>query len=79
MTFEIAEIDGAVSFHPITYQNNHVGVYPEAIWVNEGKLWVKPKLLRELATFARQWDRNIKEQGFLEAYQQQRQPPALKS
>jgi len=39
----------------------------------------KPRLVRELVTFACLWDRNIKAQGFLEAYQQQFQSLALKS
>ncbi|MBI4659727.1 MAG: hypothetical protein HY735_12875, partial [Verrucomicrobia bacterium] len=71
MTFEIAEIDGVTNFHPITYQNDYLGVYQEAVWVSDGKLLARPRLIRELASFARQWDRNIKEQGFLEADQRQ--------
>jgi len=69
MTFEIAEIDGA--FVPVSFQNDYLGVYQEAVFVSQGKLLARPGLMRELASFARQWDRNIKEQGFLEAYQQQ--------
>jgi hypothetical protein len=28
---------------------------------------VRPRLVKDLASFARQWDRNLKEQGFVEA------------
>lgn len=87
MTFEIAESDGA--FVPVSFQNDYLGVYQEAVWISEGKLLAKPGLMRELASFARQWDRNIKAQGFLETYQRQgqsragtsseAQTPALKS
>jgi len=74
MTFEIAESDG--SFVPVSFQNDYVGAYQEAVFVRDGKLLARPGLMRELASFARQWDRNIKEQGFLEAYQRQRQSRA---
>jgi hypothetical protein len=36
----------------------------------------RPKLTKELTAFAKQWDRNIKAQGFLDAYLKQRQASA---
>lgn len=79
MTFEVTVNEIGYTFDPITYQNDYAGVYQEAVWCSEGRLLAKPRLVRELVTFACLWDRNIKGQGFLEAYQQQFQSPALKS
>lgn len=32
-----------------------------------GRVMVRPRLVKELTWFARQWDKNLKEQGFLDA------------
>jgi len=34
-----------------------------------GRVMVRPSVLKDLASFARLWDRNLKDQGFLDAAQ----------
>jgi hypothetical protein len=49
-------------------QQDYVGSYREAVFVGEGgKIYVRPALVRDIAAFARIWDRNLKAQGFVEA------------
>jgi hypothetical protein len=74
MVFEVMPIAQGDSqsgrWLPVSYRNDYVGLYQEAAFVNDaGQVMVKPRLTRDLTAFARIWDRNIKEQGFLEAAQ----------
>ena len=40
----------------------------EAVFVSEdGKVYVRPALVHDIAAFARIWDRNLKHQGFVDA------------
>lgn len=70
MTFEVAEINGQLDFHPVSHQNDYVGRWQEAVWRENDQTLCRPRLVRELKSFARLWDRNLKEQGFMEAYAQ---------
>ena len=52
---------------PISYQQDALGVYQEAIFRDErGQLMISPKLLGSITSFSRTWDRNLKEQGWVE-------------
>lgn len=73
MTFEVAEINGHFDFHPVSFQNDYVGRWQEAVWREDDQTLCRPRLVRELNSFARMWDRNLKEQGFVEAYTQNEQ------
>jgi len=64
----VFEVEAAGKFHPVSYQQDNLGIYQEAVFVDDaGQVMVSPRLLRELAHFARQWDRNLKDQGFVDA------------
>lgn len=52
---------------PTYFLNDGAGVEQFALWQENGQWLQKPALRRELESFARLWDKNIKEQGFLEA------------
>jgi hypothetical protein len=55
-------------FLPVSLTQDNLGIYQEAVFQDEaGKVMVRPRLVKELAAFMRQWDRNLKEQGFIEA------------
>ena len=58
---------------PLTFTNDYVGVHQVAAeYDNFGQLRVRDaKLVCELSDFASEWDRNIKHQGFIEAFRQQ--------
>ncbi len=54
---------------PVSYRQDSLGVYQVAAFLGDkGQLMTRPRLTAELDTFAQTWDRNIKQQGFLEAY-----------
>lgn len=62
MTFEV---DGA-NFWPVSFQQDSLGLYQEACFVGEsGATLVRPRLLKDLQKFARSWNTNLREQGFL--------------
>ena len=47
---------------PMTYQQDNLGIYQEAISMEGGTMKVNPRLQRELVSFANQWMRNFEEQ-----------------
>ena len=71
--FVTPQPDGAWQWHPLTFTNDYVNVYQVAAeYDNFGQLRVRnAKLVLDLTGFTEMWDRNLKEQGFLEAFRQQ--------
>jgi hypothetical protein len=64
IVFEVA----ADQWQPVSIQQDYIGSYREAVFVGEnGKVFVRPAEVQDIASFARIWDRNIKHQGFLDA------------
>jgi hypothetical protein len=51
---------------PVSYQQDSVGLYQEAVRVEETGLIVRSRLVADLKRFMEQWDRNLGEQGFVE-------------
>jgi hypothetical protein len=69
MTFEV---DQAGTFYPISITQHPLGIYREAVFQDEqGRVLIKLGAKRDLEYFARIWDRNIKDQGFLAAAKEQ--------
>ncbi|CAG0942211.1 hypothetical protein ANRL1_00854 [Anaerolineae bacterium] len=68
MTFEVNDQSGArvPYFLPVMYQQDGVSLYQEAVYRDGDKIMVRPRLVKDLGSFARMWDRNIGEQGFVE-------------
>jgi hypothetical protein len=61
------QVDGAGGMHPVSFTQHSLGLYRVARWRDEeGRVMCRPKLAKDLASFARTWDRNLKAQGFLE-------------
>ena len=55
-------------FHPVSFTQDNLGAYHEAVFVDEaGRMTVRPRVLKDRKSFARLWDRNLKDQGFLDA------------
>lgn len=64
----VFEVTPGGAWEPVSIQQDPVGSYQEAVFRDkDGRLMARPGLIRELKSFARMWDRNIKEQGFPEA------------
>jgi hypothetical protein len=53
-------------FYPISYQQDNLGIYQEVIAETDSQTGtptkIRPKLSRDLAAFANQWMKNIKDQ-----------------
>lgn len=64
MTFAVTD-DG--TWLPLTYTQDNVGLYQEAMFEHGGAVLVRAGIRRELLSFARTWNRNLRDQGFLEA------------
>ena len=60
MVFEVSP-DG---WEPVSYRQDNLGVYQEAVVVDNGQTVLRPRLIRELKAFAGQWDRNLAQQGW---------------
>lgn len=69
MTFEV----GASGWLPVSFRNDYASIYQEgergAVFTDNGKVMIRLRLVRELASFARTWNRNLKDQGFIKAAQ----------
>jgi hypothetical protein len=64
IVFEVA----AGQWQPVSIQQDYVGSYREAVLIGEDcKVYVRPAEVRDITSFARIWDRNIKHQGFVDA------------
>ncbi len=65
MEFEVSP-DGC--WTPLTYCQHNLGIFQEALVIGPGrKVLVNRKLLKELEAFAKLWDANLREQGYLAA------------
>jgi hypothetical protein len=75
MLFEISKRGDETILTPHYWRNDYVGIEQYSATIGDGRLTVNPQLQREHAEFARMWDKNLTDQGFLEAFEQQRKPP----
>jgi len=59
------------AWFPLTFLNDYVGVFQQAATYDEDGILDEryPAQAREMREFADMWDRNIKHQGFIEAFQ----------
>jgi hypothetical protein len=76
MTFELIDAGGMIHWWPISYRNDYAGVCQEGDYAamvrRDGRVLFQPLLTKQLAAFTRTWDRNIIEQGFVEAFKMQK-------
>jgi hypothetical protein len=68
MVFEVS----GDTWSPTMYQQDNMGLYQEAVFTRDGQVYIRPALIKELKSFARVWDRNLRAQKFIEAYQNQK-------
>ena len=72
MLFEVIERDGVRELWPFYFRNDYVGIeHWSRFRVGEDKVVCLPRRTRDMQTFADLWDRNLKEQGFVEAFRRQ--------
>ena len=63
----VAVIASEDRWEPVSYQQDSLSLYQEAVSVEETGLVVRSKLVEDLKRFMHLWDRNLGEQGFVEA------------
>ena len=68
MLFQLVETSGQVRLVPYYFRNDYVGVEQYSRLNQDGAALVRPQLFREHRSFARLWDRNLRAQGFVEAF-----------
>ena len=58
---------------PVTFENIYLGCYQVVASVSSAGLVEArdPALMRDLRDFATQWDRNLKQQGFMAVFERQ--------
>jgi hypothetical protein len=73
ITFLVVPAEQSTTWTPLTYENSYLGAYQVVAEVNrEGLIKVKQsQWMKELRSFAKQWDLNLKQQGFMEVFVRQ--------
>lgn len=75
MLFEISRRGEQTILTPHYWRNDYVGIEQYSATIGDGRLAINQKLQCEHAEFAEMWDKNLRDQGFLAAFQRQQQPP----
>jgi hypothetical protein len=75
MCFELGLAMGP-HLNPFYYRNDYVGVEQWSRFVTEGQYACRLQLHAEHERFAKLWDKNLREQGFAEAFERLRSQPA---
>jgi hypothetical protein len=57
---------------PVTFEMPGMGIYREAAFARDGRVYVNERERAGQASFARTWSGNIREQGFVAAYRRRR-------
>ena len=73
ITFLVVPSAESSTWTPLTYENSYLGAYQVVAEVNrEGLIKVKQsQWMKELRSFAKQWDINIRQQGFMDVFERQ--------
>jgi hypothetical protein len=64
VVFEISDMG---NWLPVSFRNDGLGIDHEAVYRDGKRVMIREKLVTDLTVFARQWDRDLKTQGFLDA------------
>jgi hypothetical protein len=75
MLFEIYKHGEETKFIPTYWRNDYAGVEQYSVTQGADGPEVNERLQREHAQFAAMWDRNLRDQGFLEGFKRQHKPP----
>ncbi len=73
MCFELGFAGGA-HLNPYYWRNDYAGVEQWSRFITDSDYVFHRALFQEHVSFAKVWDRNLRFQGFAEAFEQQRQP-----
>jgi hypothetical protein len=73
ITFLVVPAEQGTTWTPLTFENSYLGCYQVVASVSSAGLVEAryPALMRDLRDFATQWDRNLKQQGFMAVFERQ--------
>uniref|UniRef100_UPI003782F67D DUF6908 domain-containing protein n=1 Tax=Prosthecobacter sp. TaxID=1965333 RepID=UPI003782F67D len=73
ITFLVALAEQGTTWTPLTFENSYLSCYQVVAQVTPAGLVEarEPSLMRDLRDFATQWDRNLKQQGFMAVFERQ--------
>jgi len=71
MIFEADESGDEMNLIPFYWRNDYVGIEQYSAFTENGGTVLNSRLKREHSAFAGTWDRNLRAQGFLEAFVKQ--------
>lgn len=78
LVFEVdPDEDGPLSWKtgvwgPVQFTQHATGTYQEAVFVRDGKVMMSARLVDSLKSFTRMWDRDIRSQGYVAAFDRKR-------
>ena len=75
MCFELGFAGGA-NLNPFYFRNDYLGVEQWSRTIDGDNYVFSPSLYEQHEEFAKQWDNNLRSQGFLEAFERQHIPHA---
>ena len=73
ITFLVVPAEQGTTWTPLTFENSYLSCYQVVAQVTPSGVIEprEPALMRDLRDFATQWDRNLKQQGFMEVFVRQ--------
>ena len=71
MCFELG-VAGGAHLNPFYWRNDYVGVEQRSRFIQDGNYCYHTQLHEQHVKFAKLWDKNLREQRFLEAFERQR-------
>ena len=71
MIFEVEETGDDLNLVPFYWRNDYVGIEQRSAFMQDERTLLNAKLRREQIVFAGRWDKNLRAQGFLEAFVKQ--------
>jgi hypothetical protein len=73
ITFLVVPAEQGTTWTPLTFENSYLGCYQVVSSVSSAGLIEprEPAIMRDLRDFATQWDRNLKQQGFMAVFERQ--------
>ena len=73
ITFLVVPAEQGTTWTPLTFENSYLSCYQVVAQVTPSGVIEprEPALMRDLRDFATQWDRNLKQQGFMAVFERQ--------
>jgi hypothetical protein len=74
MCFELG-LGGGAHLNPFYWRNDYAGIEQWSRFIQDGHYAFHAELYKQHEQFAKQWDKNLRGQGFIEAFERQLRNP----